>query len=153
MRLVYLPKHHPKLLSAAYNVDRCAVSFATAALWFLQLGDVEGAIKQCGYVIENILPGYDKNDKVGLYQIFIPLIRVLKWNGQVDKMRNVYEENVPEDIVSHFAVGELHKPISLLLRVCDGSSVKYDNVEADDVGLALTYQPGDFNNRIMACDG
>lgn len=43
-------------------VDRCAVSFATSALWYLQRGQIDKAIERCDYVIDQVLPSYDKKD-------------------------------------------------------------------------------------------
>lgn len=39
MESVYLPDVHPALLSATYNVDKCAIGFASSALWLLQKGE------------------------------------------------------------------------------------------------------------------
>ena len=153
MKSVYMPTFHPKLLSNAYSVDRCAVCFATSTLWFLQMGDIEGSIEQCDFVINEILPNYDKEDFIGMYDIFIPLIRVLKWNKQVDKARSVYCDNAPEGVESHFAVGSVHKPILLLLRICHGSSEEYNTVKEEDIDLALQFDCVDITSNIMTCNG
>jgi len=154
MKAIYMSEFHPKLLYATYSVDRCAVSFATASLWYLQRGDIDKAIDQCDYVIEEILPVYNKkDDMIGLYHILIALIRVLKWNGEVDKAREVYNNNTPEGIEKHFAVGHVHEPMLLLLRICDGSSEEYSTVESSDIELALEFTPSDMTDNNMTCDG
>ena len=68
-------------------VDRCAVSFATSALWYLQRGQIDKALERCDYVIDQVLPPYDKKDIIGLYHIFVQIGRVLKWNGHVGKYK------------------------------------------------------------------
>lgn len=154
MKAIYMSDFHPKLLYATYSVDRCAVSFATASLWYLQRGDIDKAIDQCDYVIKEILPVYNKkDDMIGLYHILIALIRVLKWNGRVDKAREVYTTNTPEGIEKHFAVGHVHEPMNLLLRICDGSSEEYSRVEPSDIELALEFTPSDMTDNNMTCDG
>jgi len=146
MESIYMPTEHPKLLSAAYNVDRCAVGFATSALWFLQQGDVERAIERCEYVIKNILPSYDEKDIIGLFTMLLPIVRVLKWNGNADRAYEVYEKYTPDGIENHFAFRALHKPMLLVLKLCSNdSSDQCNSLESisDGVELALTFEPTD----------
>ena len=134
-------------------VDRCAISFATSALWYLQQGEIDKAIERCDYVIDHILPHYDKKDVLGLYTILIQLIRVLKWNNQVDKARAVYNENIPEGVENHFAVGSLHKPMCLLLEICEGSSEQYNSENMlDDINLALSFDMSDITDYVHTCE-
>eukprot|EP00957_Ditylum_brightwellii_P071259 5416894-Ditylum_brightwellii.AAC.1 len=76
-------------------MDRCATGFTTSALWFLQQGDSERAIEQCGYVIKDILPSYDEKDLVGLHAILLRIVCMLKWNGNTDRAYKVYEKYAP----------------------------------------------------------
>lgn len=62
MKAIYMPKEHPPLIYASYSVDRCAVSFAVSALWYLGRGEQERAIERCNQVISDILPRFDKKD-------------------------------------------------------------------------------------------
>jgi hypothetical protein len=133
-------------------VDRCAVSFATSALWYLQRGQIDKAIERCDYVIDQVLPSYEKKDIIGLYHIFIQIGRVLKWNGHVDKAREVYEKFMPDAADTHFAVGCIHKSMSLLLRVCEGGSLKYD-LESGDIEHALTCDVSDMTDYNFTADG
>jgi hypothetical protein len=154
MAAVYMPIEHPNRISAAYAVDRCAVTYAVSSLWFLQKGDTKKAIRRCEEVIEEILPSFDKKDIIGLYQIFWPTIRVLKWNDQVDKARDFYNQWAPVGIESHFAMGCLHKPMCLLLRICDGSSVEYNKEDlAADIDMALSFDVVDMTDLVLICDG
>ncbi|KAL3770882.1 hypothetical protein ACHAW5_003970 [Stephanodiscus triporus] len=154
MTAVYMPIEHPPLISAAYAVNRCAVTFAVSSLWHLQKGETEKAIQRCEQVIKEILPSYDKKDMIGLYHIFWPVIRVLKWNGLADKAREFYNEWAPAGIESHFAMGVLHKPMCLLLKICDGSSVQYSAEDlAADIDMALSFDVPDMTDLILICDG
>ena len=128
------------------------MSFATSALWYLQRGQIDKAIERCDYVIDQVLPSYDKKDIIGLYHIFIQIGRVLKWNGHVGKAREVYEKFMPDAADTHFAVGCIHKSMSLLLRVCDGGSMKYD-VEPGDIKHALTCDVSDMTDYNFTADG
>mmetsp|Transcript_30873 Transcript_30873/g.46822 ORF Transcript_30873/g.46822 Transcript_30873/m.46822 type:complete len:375 (-) Transcript_30873:97-1221(-) len=155
MESIYMPTEHPKLLSAAYNVDRCAVGFATSALWLLQQGDVERAIERCEYVIKNILPSYDEKDIIGLFTMLLPIVRVLKWNGNADRAYEVYEKYTPDGIENHFAFGALHKPMLLLLKLCSNdSSDQFNSLESmsDDIELALTFEPTDQAEQFYTCE-
>ena len=128
------------------------MSFASSALWYLQRGQIDKAIERCDYVINQVLPSYETKDIVGLYHIFIQIGRVLKWNGHVDKAREVYEKFMPDAADTHFAVGCIHKSMSLLLRVCDGGSLKYD-VEPGDIEHALTCDVSDMTDYNFTADG
>lgn len=153
MKAVYMPTEHPPLLYAAYAVNRCAITFAVSSLWYLQKGETKRAIERCDQVIEEILPSFDtKKDMIGLYHIFWPILRVLKWSGEVDKARDFYSKWTPEGIESHFAVGSLHKPMCLLLIICDGSSVTYD-IEDSDIDMVLSFDPSDMTDLNFVCDG
>jgi len=153
MKSIYVPEVHQKLLSKAYAMDKCAICIAISALWHLQKGDIDRAIEQCEYIINEILPSYDKTDVIGLYTILLALIRVLKFNGHVGKVRDVYNTVVPSGIENHFAVGHLHKPMQLLLKICDGSSEQYSTVQFSDVELALNFDPADMPDKNFTCDG
>ncbi|KAL7498705.1 hypothetical protein ACHAWT_008434 [Skeletonema menzelii] len=155
MKAVYMKQEHPKLLLDAYAVDRCAVAFASSALWYLRKGKIDNAIEACDYVIDHILPHYDEKDIIGLYHIFVQMIRVLKWNGHVDKARDAYNKFIPDAANSHFAVGSIHKPMGLLLRICEGSSshqYDMDNMPAD-IELALSFDMSDMTDHNFTADG
>lgn len=162
------------------------MSFATSALWYLQRGQIDKALERCDYVIDQVLPPYDKKDIIGLYTIFVQIGRVLKWNGHVgkynggmdnlqimslprifshsvlthlpptslkkDKAREVCEKFIPDAADTHFAVGCIHKSISLLLRICEGSSLKYD-LESGDIEHALTCDVSDMTDHNFTADG
>jgi len=154
MKAVYMKEDHPKLLLDAYAVDRCAVSFATSALWYLQMGQINNAIDRCDYVIDHILPHYGEKDIIGLYHIFVQIVRVLKWNGQVDKAREAFIKFVPDAANSHFAVGSIHKPMGLLLQICEGSSHPYDmDHMPEDIELALACDVSDMTDNNFTGDG
>ena len=128
------------------------MSFATSALWYLQRGQIDKAIERCDYVIDQVLPSYDNKDIIGLYHIFIQIGRVLKWNGHVDKARGLYEKIMPDAADTHFAVGCIHKSMSLLLRVCEGGSLCYD-IEPGDIEHALTCDVSDMTDYNFTADG
>lgn len=139
-------------LNSTYAVDRCAVCIATSALWYLQLGKIDEAIERCDYVSMHVLPTFEESDTIGKYHTILAVIRVLKWNNHVDRARELYEQYLPDGTENHFAVGQLHKPMSLLLKICEGSSVKH-SVTDSDVELALNFEINDFSDNIMMSDG
>ena len=149
MKLVYLPETHSTLLTSAYAQDKCSHGFAMTAIWHMQMGKIEKAIEQCDYVIANVLPKYDHKDALGIFNLLIPLIRVLKWNGHVDRAKRVLDEHVSEEISrSKTGVGSLQRPISLLLSICDDAPYE---ISGEDIDLALTIDfPEMLDNVFMA---
>ena len=118
------------------------------------MGQIENAIEACDYVIDHILPNYDEKDIIGLYHIFVQIIRVLKWNGHADKAREAYSKFMPDAAGSHFAVATIHKPMGLLLRICEGSSYQYDveNIH-EDIEVALKFDMSDMTDNNFTADG
>ena len=154
MEKVYMKETHPELLNKAYKVDRCALVFAMAALWEMKEGRKDKAIERVNFVIENIIPSYDKKDIIRLYSIIVYIIRVLKWSGRVDQAIKVYTKFLPPEAENHFAVGIFYKPMLLVLKICDGSPVQYSKEDMDsDIELALQYDPHDFGDNIFTADG
>ena len=139
-------------LNETYAVDRCAVCIATSALWYMQLGQIDAAIERCDYVAKHVLPTFDESDTIGMYHTITSVIRVLKWNNHVDRARELYQQYIPEGTENHFAVGCLHLPMSLLLKVCEGSSLKY-SIADSDIELALNFEVNDFSDNIFMSDG
>ena len=95
MQSVYLPEEHSKLIHATYNVDRCAVGFATSSLWFMRQGKIDEAIQRCDYIAEQILPSFDQEDVVGLFSVLLPIVLVLKWTDDVNRASDLYEQFTP----------------------------------------------------------
>ena len=146
MNIVWQAKKYLSIFCASTEslhilaVDRCAVCYASSALWYLQKGEINNAIERCDYVIDHILPHYDKSDILGLYMVFIPLIRVLKWNGEAGKALEAYRKFMPDAANTHWAVGSLQKPTTLLLQICEDSSHHYnEGVMSQDIEIVLSF--------------
>ena len=154
MTAIYMPRDHPPLINSAYAVDRCAITIAVSSLWYVQKGEIEKAIERCNQVEEEVLPTFDKKDVIGLFHIFIPIIRVFKWGGQVDRAREFFHKWSPEGVENHFAMGSSYKPICLLLEICDGSTAEYDTADLEaDIEMIMSYDVSEMNERMLICDG
>jgi hypothetical protein len=83
------------------------------------------------------------------------IVRVFKWNGMVEQAIDVYNSNLPPETSNHFAVGTIHKPMILLLRICDDSPAQYNNTEElkENVELALQFDVDDMTDNIYTADG
>ena len=68
----------------------------------MQEGKIDKALARCDEVVRDILPNYDKKDGIGMYTILLYLIRVMKWNGEVDKARSMYNKFAPVGIEDLF---------------------------------------------------
>eukprot|EP00986_Skeletonema_menzelii_P011931 scaffold6314_cov163-Skeletonema_menzelii.AAC.4 len=155
MTSIYMPDDHAPLMYEHYSVNRCAITYANSALWYLQKGQPKQAIQRCDQVINEILPSYDQKDMVGLYHIFWPIIRVLKWNGEVDKAREFYAKWAPDGIESHFVTGVIHRPMCLLLKICDGNpDGDYETEDIDDdIEMVLEFDAPDMTDLNFITDG
>ena len=155
MTSIYMPNEHAPLLSQNYSVNRCAITYAVSALWYLQKGQPKQAIERCDQVIAEILPSHDTKDLVGMYHIIWPIIRVLKWNGEVDKARDFYAKWAPDGIENHFSLGVIHKPMCLLLKICDGNpDGKYETDDMyADIDMVLEFDAPDMTDLNFITDG
>lgn len=155
MTSIYMPEEHTPLIYQHYAVNRCAITYAVSALWYLQKGQPKQAIQRCDQVINEILPSHDNKDIIGLYHIFWCIIRVLKWNGEVDKAREFYAKWAPDDIENHFAMGMIHKPMCLLLKICDGNpDGDYDTEDMEyDIDMVLEFDAPDMTDLNFITDG
>ena len=71
----------------------------------------------------------------------------------VDRARELYHQFIPNGTENHFAVGFLHFPMTLLLKVCEGSSLAYTMIDSD-IELALNYHVSvDFADKQFMSDG
>lgn len=62
-------------------------------------------------------------------------------------------DNIPDGVENHFAVGSLHKPMCLLLSICEGSSEQYDSENMlDDINMALSFDTSDITDHIHTCE-
>jgi fumarylacetoacetase len=91
---VEITNFHPRIvfsqptLNELMSCEKCIWVAVRNRLISLFL-DSTGSNERCDYVIDHVIPHYDKKDVLGLYTILIQIVRVLKWNNQVDKARNV----------------------------------------------------------------
>jgi len=105
----------------------------------MQLGKTPEAIERCELVIKDLVPKYDKKDVLGILNLFIPIIRVLKWPGGVNRARGVFEQYMPE--APEHRLGKMRRAMLLLLSLCSdddsgASSYNTDNLESD-IALVL----------------
>ncbi|KAL7431853.1 hypothetical protein ACHAXM_002811 [Skeletonema potamos] len=152
MRMIHLPDVHPKLLTKTYAQDRCAQCFAYSAVWLMQLGKGHEAIERSELVITDLIPKYDKGDVLGLLNLFIPIIRVLKWHGGVNRAREVFEQFMPEVPKHH--LGTMRHPMLLLLSLCNddssASSCNADSLESDITLVLKLDFPDMFDNAFTS---
>ena len=135
--------------------DRCAQCFSYSAGWFMQQGKMEEAIDRCNLVIEEFLPKYDEADLIGIYHLFFPILRVLKWYGHVRRAKEVFEKLMPDNR-THPIMGPLRKPILLLLNLWNDAEgdTKYDEENlVDDVTMVLEFDVTDFTDNVFTAIG
>eukprot|EP00957_Ditylum_brightwellii_P076174 5790323-Ditylum_brightwellii.AAC.1 len=79
------------------GIDLCALAYSRSALWHLQNGDEIKSISICDQVIEmlpNLQYSLENEDAETVHAIFIPIVRILKWKGQVTRMNELYKNKI-----------------------------------------------------------
>lgn len=121
----------------------------------MQQGKIDEAIERCELVVANVLPTYDPTDVQGILNIFIPLIRVLKWNGRIHRAREVFETMMPEAAGHRMAI--VRKPMLLLLSLCSNdykSTSAYSSGSLEeDATLALRLDVPEIFDKVHTSNG
>jgi tetratricopeptide (TPR) repeat protein len=123
MRDLYVAEEHSAAVTAVYGSDRCAQAFSQSALWQMALGNEKEALSMCEYVINRLMPKMDLQNVFNSTVILLPVIRVLKFRGQTERMKHVFQQYIMHPYLTH--IGEdgatifksVYKPLSILLDV------------------------------------
>ena len=114
------------------NLDVCALAMSRSALWFMQLGDEENAMKQYEFVIA-ALPAMKSTDAGEMHAILTPIISIARGKVgkrsegfRVKKLYEVYVERHVRDSKVPFYV----RNMTIILNSYEGSD-RFDMTDAD----------------------
>ena len=125
MKTIYDVDEHSDLVSKHYGTDRCAQAYAFSALWYIEVGKEELAMRTCEYVIDEILDKMDPSNVLNFNVMLLPIIKILKSKGEAKRARELYHTYVITNYERHFKDGQktpakpLMKPMMLLLKICE----------------------------------
>ena len=125
MKTTYDVDEHSDLVSKHYGTDRCAQAYALSALWYIEVGKEELAMRTCEYVIDEILDKMDPSNVLNFNVMLLPIIKILKSKGEAKRARELYHTYVIANYERHFKDGQktpakpLMKPMMLLLKICE----------------------------------
>lgn len=118
---VYVVEEHSLDLCDEYGSDLGAQSFASSALWNLQLENTEDALGTCWFVIEELMPKIEQRNVHASFMIMYPILWVMKENGFALEAREYFEEFVCEAYTEYYGEGRstfflpLYDPVLMLL--------------------------------------
>ena len=157
IKSMYEPEKHSLKLDEIYGTDRVAHAFAQSATWYEQMGDHDKALETCENAMKNLLPALDPTNTLGIFEFLLPILRVLKSQGQTERCYLLFSRHVDKAFREFHGEDEftptksLHKPMLWLFGMChdpDGFE-EFDEVvrwlSHDDNGI-----PSDFLDTIMA---
>ena len=77
----------------------------------------------------------------------------MEWRSGQGK--GIYAKWAPDGVESHFAMGEIHKPMCLLLKICDGNpDGEYETEDIDDdIDMVLEFDAPDMTDLTFITDG
>jgi tetratricopeptide (TPR) repeat protein len=145
---MYDPQKLSQAICKAYGTDRSVHSYSQSALWYHQLGDTESSLKACENVFDNILPYMDPSNILNSCELLLPIIRVLKPQGQEKRMRDMFDQHVVQNFYKHeikfTPCRSLFEPMLMILGICH-DPVDYPTFKEDLVWL-LEEENGIFDD-------
>lgn len=137
---IYNAELHSTSISNEYATDHTARIVSQSAMWLYHLKDKKKSLARCvNEVITQILPNMEGNDVLGLLLVLLPVIRVLKAEGQAGKAHKLFKDYVVSASKNNKGSPALMmiKPVLILLRCLDSGSdpniqsMKYEGMEED----------------------
>jgi hypothetical protein len=116
----YVIEDHSEIFSKAYGTDRAAQMYSQRAYWHHQLGDTEEATRCCKDVLHSILPKMDTDNVLNTFELLIPVIRLLKPQGEAKALSDIFEEHIMKKLpqCKTTLCRPVLRPLSTLLKIC-----------------------------------
>lgn len=127
---VYNAEEHSADISESYGSDRCAQSFSMAALWHVEMGNVDKAMETCWYVINDLFPKMEPRNVHNSCGIIYPLLWIMKDNGYALEARDNFISLVVDPFDEYFGGGRstfflpVYDPIMMLLDLAGSQDVE-----------------------------
>ena len=143
---IYDPDKHSAGVCKAYGSDRSAQSYAHSTRWKMMVGDPDGALKTCRYIVDNLMPKMEERNVHNSCMMLWPVLWVMKAMGLALEARDYFNRFVVMPFKKHFGDGgstwalATYEPTLMLLDLSGhqddgdmdkGSFVKYTSWALD----------------------
>ncbi len=135
LKEIYQPNCHSGGICREYGSDRAAQCLSLSAIWLVEVGKTEEALRTCDYVISEIMPLMEPSNVHNSCVILYPLLWVLKDNGMALTAKQVFMKYVVDAFGQHFGEGattfslKLFDPIVMLLDLDENRDADVANLQ------------------------
>lgn len=120
---VYAVEDHHEGICKSYGSDRAAQALSASIIWNRHLGNDDEAERLVRFILEQILPKMDPRNVHNMVMLILPLVKVMKEDGQYQEARDLFEEHVCKNFALYFGDDGktpclvIFKPIMYLLDI------------------------------------
>jgi len=120
---VYDANVHHEGICKSYGSDRAAQALSASIIWNRHLGNDDEAERLVHFLLEKILPKSDPRNVHNMAMLILPLVKVMKEDGQYKEARDLFEEHVCKNFALYFGDDGktpclvIFKPIMYLLDI------------------------------------
>lgn len=121
-RAIYDPEKHSASICKAYGSDRTAQCISLSAIWHVEVGNIDEALRTCDFVICELMPKMEPSNVHNSGVILSPVIWILKDNGMALKAKDLFEKYVVNAFNQYFDEGAT----TFLLAMYDPTVIMLD---------------------------
>lgn len=135
LKEIYHPDCHSSGICREYGSDRAAQCLSLSAIWLVEVGRTEEALRTCDSVVSEIMPLMEPSNVHNSCVILYPLLWVLKDNGMALKAKQVFMKYVIDAFDLYFGEGattfslKLFNPILMLLDLDENQDADVANLQ------------------------
>jgi tetratricopeptide (TPR) repeat protein len=104
-RAIYDPEQHSASICKAYGSDRTAQCISLSAIWHVEVGNIDEALRTCDFVICELMPKMEPSNVHNSGVILSPVIWILKDSGMALKAKDLFEKYVVNAFDQYFDEG------------------------------------------------
>jgi hypothetical protein len=135
LKETYRPACHSGGICRDYGSDRAAQCLSLGAIWQIEVGNAEEALRTCDFVVSEVMPLMEPSNVHNSCTILYPLLWVLKENGMALKARQLFVKYVVDAFQQNFGEGaltfslKLFDPILMLLDLVEKQDADVTNLQ------------------------
>jgi hypothetical protein len=120
---VYDVEVHHEGICKSYGSDRAVQALSASIIWNRLLGNYDEAERLMRFILEQVLPKSDPRSVHNMVMLILPLVKVMKEDGQYKEARDLFEEHVCKNFALYFGDDGktpcliIFKPIMYLLDI------------------------------------
>lgn len=136
LRDTYVPEAHTVESSLIYGSDRAAQSISLSALWLVEVGKTDEALKNCEYVVQDLMPKMQPRNVHNSFITLYPTMLLMKEHGMALQARDILKRYILDVFRDFFGEGAftfalpMFKPMDMLLDLHGNQNAEIEGLES-----------------------